>query len=114
MEVWFPGEHCDVGGGYPEAESGMSKYPLEWMISEASSNQLLIDSIRSATVLGKQGEGYVAASPDAPLHDSMTGLWPLLEFAPKKHWNKDRKKAERIRPPPCGARSGLVTLRALV
>jgi hypothetical protein len=21
-QVWFPGVHCDVGGGYPESESG--------------------------------------------------------------------------------------------
>jgi uncharacterized protein (DUF2235 family) len=24
-QVWFPGVHCDVGGGYPEAQSGLSK-----------------------------------------------------------------------------------------
>ena len=24
-QVWFPGVHCDVGGGYPEADSGLSK-----------------------------------------------------------------------------------------
>jgi hypothetical protein len=24
-QVWFPGVHCDVGGGYPEPESGLSK-----------------------------------------------------------------------------------------
>src|SRR2546426_2879296 len=34
-QVWFPGVHCDVGGGYPEAESGLSKIALEWMIKEA-------------------------------------------------------------------------------
>jgi hypothetical protein len=27
-QVWFPGVHCDVGGGYPEAESGLSKLAL--------------------------------------------------------------------------------------
>ncbi|MGR9145676.1 phospholipase effector Tle1 domain-containing protein (plasmid) [Rhizobium leguminosarum] len=27
-QVWFTGCHSDVGGGYPENESGLSKYPL--------------------------------------------------------------------------------------
>jgi len=26
QQVWFPGVHCDIGGGYPEAKSGVSKY----------------------------------------------------------------------------------------
>src|SRR6476661_4851981 len=27
-QVWFPGVHCDVGGGYAEKESGLSKLAL--------------------------------------------------------------------------------------
>jgi len=34
-QVWFPGVHCDVGGGYPEPQSGLSKIALMWMIDEA-------------------------------------------------------------------------------
>jgi uncharacterized protein (DUF2235 family) len=34
-EKWFPGYHCDVGGGYPVNQSGLSHLPLEWMIKEA-------------------------------------------------------------------------------
>ncbi len=34
-QVWFAGVHADIGGGYPEIESGLSKYPLLWMIDEA-------------------------------------------------------------------------------
>jgi hypothetical protein len=32
-----------VGGGYPEKESGLSKFALEWMASEARKAGLLID-----------------------------------------------------------------------
>src|SRR3546814_19097292 len=32
---WFSGVHSDIGGGYPEKESGLSKIPLIWMIDEA-------------------------------------------------------------------------------
>ena len=35
LQVWFAGVHADIGGGYPEKESGLSKYPLLWMIDEA-------------------------------------------------------------------------------
>ena len=35
LQVWFAGVHADIGGGYPEKERGLSKYPLIWMIEEA-------------------------------------------------------------------------------
>ena len=31
-QVWFPGAHSNVGGGYPEAESGLSKITLRWLL----------------------------------------------------------------------------------
>ncbi len=34
-QVWFAGVHCDVGGGYAEEESGLSKIALKWMLDEA-------------------------------------------------------------------------------
>jgi uncharacterized protein (DUF2235 family) len=40
-QVWFPGVHCDVGGGYPEAESGPSKIALKWMLEEAKAEGLV-------------------------------------------------------------------------
>jgi uncharacterized protein (DUF2235 family) len=33
-EVWFTGDHSDVGGGYEDAESGLAKISLKWMIGE--------------------------------------------------------------------------------
>ncbi len=33
-QVWFPGVHEDVGGGFPETE--LSDLALEWMIKEAT------------------------------------------------------------------------------
>lgn len=35
-QVWFAGNHSDVGGSYPETESRLSDIALEWMLSEAS------------------------------------------------------------------------------
>ena len=34
-QVWFAGVHSDIGGGYPESESGAAKFPLNWMVDEA-------------------------------------------------------------------------------
>src|SRR5262249_17837969 len=34
-QVWFAGCHSDVGGSYPERESGLSQIALEWMADEA-------------------------------------------------------------------------------
>jgi len=87
QEVWFPGTHCDVGGGWPEAESGMSKYPLAWMAVEAAKAGLLIDPSRLDEVLGRSSAPYAPASPTAKLHYGMGLLWPLAEVIPKKHWS---------------------------
>jgi uncharacterized protein (DUF2235 family) len=94
-QVWFAGVHSDVGGGYPEKESGLSKYPLLWMMEEAVAAGL---KVNNATVnqlaWGVQRKGspfsYVAPSPEAMLHQSLHGAWWLLEFFPKnakyKEW----------------------------
>jgi hypothetical protein len=34
---------CDVRGGYPEAQSGLSKFASEWMVREAAAAGLLVD-----------------------------------------------------------------------
>lgn len=88
LEVWFPGTHCDVGGGWPEAESGISKYPLAWMAREAGKAGLLFDKDRLDMVLGRAPGPYAPASPEAKVHYGMhPWLWALAEFVPKKHWN---------------------------
>lgn len=89
-EVWFPGVHCDVGGGYPEAESGLAKIALEWMACEAKKAGLLIDDNKLATMLGKDGGRYVAPNPEADRHESLKGLWPIAEYVPKPHWSDNR------------------------
>jgi len=87
-QVWFAGVHCDVGGGYPERESGLSKYPLLWMIDEAVKCGL---TINQATVnqlawgVQRKGSPYSYVVPDVrgDLHTSLSGAWWLLEYLPK-------------------------------
>ncbi|MBL8516462.1 MAG: DUF2235 domain-containing protein [Betaproteobacteria bacterium] len=34
-QLWFQGDHCDVGGGHATGESGYSNAALTWLVSEA-------------------------------------------------------------------------------
>jgi len=81
-QVWFAGVHSDVGGSYAEAESGLSKIALRWMLCEAQSAGLLLDPQRAIDVLGGEVP-YVPPDPKGQLHKSLHGFWWLGEFWPK-------------------------------
>lgn len=85
-EVWFPGVHCDVGGGYLEKESGLSKIALEWMVGEAVAAGLKLDPARLAVLLGSTGVD-AKPDPDAKLHNSLTFLWWICELVPKHYYD---------------------------
>ena len=94
-QVWFAGVHSDVGGGYPEAESGLAKYPLLWMIGEAEAAGLRIDAgMKARLAQGSPGapdrpSPYVPPSPTAQLHKSLAEFWWLLEPLPKYYALKE-------------------------
>jgi uncharacterized protein (DUF2235 family) len=88
-QVWFAGVHSDVGGGYPESESGLSKVPLDWMIQEATAHGLKIDAdMRNHLVLGTPLTGatnkYVSPNAAAILHEWLTPAWWTIEWWPKR------------------------------
>jgi uncharacterized protein (DUF2235 family) len=88
LQVWFAGVHCDVGGGYAEAESALSKYPLLWMIDEAARAGLAFNPAsvnQLAWGVPRKGSPfhYVAPDPEGMLHDSLTPAWRALEVLPK-------------------------------
>ena len=35
-QIWFSGNHSDIGGSYPEIESRLSDIALEWMVNAAT------------------------------------------------------------------------------
>lgn len=45
IQLWFAGNHSDIGGSYPEPESRLSDIALNWMVSEATSapDGLIVD-----------------------------------------------------------------------
>jgi len=93
-QIWFPGVHSDVGGGYPEKESAIAKYPLEWIVTEARNLGLKINNpLFERLVKGKEREGsareYVGANHLGKIHNSMTKIWRILEYVPKRQkWLK--------------------------
>lgn len=95
-QVWFPGVHSDVGGGYAEAESGLSKIALGWMLDEAVAAGLLVDERRRLEVMGlTPGSRYVQPDPKAAAHESLRGAWHLAEYVPKKHYDWRTGREER-------------------
>ncbi len=99
QQVWFAGVHADIGGGYPEAESGLSKYPLLWMIDEAAAHGLAFNTqtVRQlAWGIWRQGSPFSYVAPDfmRDPHISMTKAWQPLEWLPKsvryKEWQELR------------------------
>ena len=87
-QTWFPGVHSDIGGGYPEEESALSKIPLVWMVEEAKAAGLHVNtSMFNHLAKGQPRKGsshvYVAPDPAGKMHTSLSGGWWPLEFIPK-------------------------------
>ena len=94
-QVWFPGVHCDVGGGYPENESGLSKIALKWMLDEAVAAGLAVDPEKVERILGNRSVSHVKPDPKGVMHESLCGYWWVAEFIPKRHFDSLRKEWQR-------------------
>ena len=67
-QVWFPGVHSDVGGGYDDPS--LSDIALEWMIDRAKTAGLEFDQ-------GVMNAHKLNPNPAGPMHDSMTMLYRI-------------------------------------
>ncbi len=106
-QVWFAGCHSDIGGGYPEDESGLSKFPLRWMIEQAKAHGLKVNTAMfNHLVEGRVRKGsehkYAEPDPVAELHVSAKGGWKILEWIPKnikwREWPQRRSILRRYIP----------------
>jgi uncharacterized protein (DUF2235 family) len=96
-QVWFPGVHSDVGGGYSESESGLAKIALEWMLAEGIAHGLLVNAAKQAEILGKTtSTRYAPPDPNAIQHESLTGAWNIAEFVWKKCYDWRTGKERRV------------------
>lgn len=83
QQVWFPGVHSDVGGGYDETESDISNLTLSWMIKEAKEHGLIVrqdleQSVTARAKVEKSVNGVVLSH----IHESLRGAWDLLWNGP--------------------------------
>jgi len=90
QELWFPGVHADVGGGYREEDGGLWRIPFEWILDEAREAGLLVDSQRLETILHRT---QPSQRPWTDLqHESLTPRWWPAEFFPKLQWRPELAK----------------------
>ena len=71
LEVFFSGVHSDVGGSYPEPESGLAQVALRWMALHAAGAGLLID--KKAWKQHFHAKSAVKADFLAQAHRSLVG-----------------------------------------
>jgi uncharacterized protein (DUF2235 family) len=72
-QVWFPGVHSDVGGGY--LESGLSQIALRWMMQEAERRGAVFNSDMLAQI---NADGF-----QAPMHDTLSDIYSVLGSRPR-------------------------------
>ncbi len=89
-QQWFPGVHCDVGGGYPEAEGGLWREPFAWMLEGAEGALLAVEKARLKELLDRPPVSGMPWSD--PMHDSLTWLWKPVEYLPKKVWQSAARR----------------------
>ncbi len=89
-EVFFAGVHSDIGGSYPEEESGLSKIALEWMLGEASQAGLRLNRARVDRYLyGKDRDDYTAPNHQQAIHNSLSLLFIISDFIPRLRFKEN-------------------------
>jgi uncharacterized protein (DUF2235 family) len=71
-QIWFPGVHSDVGGGYKE--TGLADGALKWMLDEAGNCGLAFDPKLVAQVRPHHQD---------VLHNSLSGVFSILQTQPR-------------------------------
>jgi uncharacterized protein (DUF2235 family) len=91
-QMWFAGNHSDIGGSYPETESRLSDISLKWMIEETLklSHPLKLGPVTvNGTPLpgtGSQGTPlHLYPAANGPQHCEITGMRDFLD-ATAENW----------------------------
>lgn len=80
-EVWFPGVHSDIGGGYAPEEAHLALVAHRWMLGEAVAAGLNVDVVRAKKELSTAKS--LLRNTLSPVHDSMTTPWKIAEWVPR-------------------------------
>src|SRR5207244_1469287 len=73
VQLWFAGNHADIGGSYPETESRLSDVALQWMIEQVTDipNGLKIGPV---VLTGENLPGTGEVGTPLQLHPAADGL----------------------------------------
>jgi uncharacterized protein (DUF2235 family) len=85
VQLWFAGNHSDIGGSYPETQSRLSDITLKWMIEEATSvpHPLIVDM--SKLTLHPEPDG-LQHDEVANMSDTIHKRTPALLRWLTRHW----------------------------
>jgi uncharacterized protein (DUF2235 family) len=73
-EVWFAGDHSDVGGGHESGNSALADASLRWMLGEACAAGVHLDPAARPCIEG------VEARSAAAIRTPAKGSWQRLKF----------------------------------
>jgi len=91
-QLWFPGVHADVGGGYPR--KSLALVPLDWMLSRVEAP----DSGQGLVFISDIREQYHSQSDwNGPQHDSRAGLGMYYRYKPRDISRLCNDKATGVR-----------------
>ncbi len=91
-QVWFPGVHTDVGGGYPR--KSLSLVTLDWMLTRIEA-----DAAENGIVFIKDIRAQYKSQSDwnGPQHDSRAGLAAYYQYEPRNIANICNDDAAGVR-----------------
>ncbi len=112
-QQWFSGAHCDVGGGYPNAQTGLSQQALLWLVQEATQCQLrlradLVDAQGQAVpqkitaVLAAREVPHTTTAPRQLVHSASytSAWWALAGLRVRNPYEGEHPGKERPTEPP--------------
>jgi hypothetical protein len=72
-QVWFPGVHSNIGGGYEN--TGLSDVALHWMLSRIETKKIGLQMVAN-------WKNTTAGNPSGTLHESRTAAYAWSTFSP--------------------------------
>jgi uncharacterized protein (DUF2235 family) len=80
-EVWFAGDHSDVGGGHPSGNSPLADASLRWILGEATHAGLRLNA-KHRDEIGEMERRSIEA-PSTPPHDLWKDGYWFLDHLPR-------------------------------
>ncbi|GAB5402522.1 MAG: DUF2235 domain-containing protein [Aureliella sp.] len=99
-EVWFAGGHGDVGGGWPENQSRLSKISFRWMLEAAVEQGLHLErhNVKDYFRSWRRRKPPEPVKDPPPYNEALEGAWWLVECLPRRLWDPRSRRMRWTRP----------------